>query len=260
MRAASRALQRATLATTAVEDGQESMKKLAFAPLGFLSLGGNVSYIASILASAVTFLEGYSAEDLETNVRLVQDDNGEFVAHTELKLVPYAFPQQDTPVNIAPKAAVQTSTAAAPPQISHRFSMSRTISLQTPNASTELELERFKSKCQNNSIMADVVANEILLTTDSVDVANAVLHYSAQVGLTIPRTTLAELMTRMAAQESSLAQTVFREFEFEMNVGTTLETSFLSVTPSSTALPSTKKRKQSKLERLRSSPLRSSRL
>ncbi|KAG5502579.1 hypothetical protein JIQ42_05648 [Leishmania sp. Namibia] len=85
MHRVSRALQMATASRAAAEDGQDSMKKLALAPLTFLPLSGNTSYLASVVASAVGFLEGYSAADLETDVDLVRDLSGKLVAHTQLK-------------------------------------------------------------------------------------------------------------------------------------------------------------------------------
>lgn len=256
MRAASRTLQRAALAAPAVEDGQESIKKLAYAPLGFLSLGGNVSYIASILASAVAFLEGHSAGNLETDVQLEQDSNGEYVAHTELKLVPYAFPRAGALTGTAQRLPPSTTTDAAITKLAHRFSMSQALSVRQADTSAAGELERFKRSFGSNGMMADLVANDILLTTDSVDVANTVLRYSAQVGLTISRSTLAELLSRMEAQDNSLTQTVFREFEFEMNLGMTAETSLFRPISPVVELPLLKRRKQSKLERLRSSRTR----
>ncbi|KAG5480664.1 hypothetical protein CUR178_05799 [Leishmania enriettii] len=84
MRRVSRALQMAT-ASRAAADGQDSMKKLALAPLTFLPLSGSTSYLASIVASAVGFLEGYNTADLKTDVDLGQGPSGKLLAHTQLK-------------------------------------------------------------------------------------------------------------------------------------------------------------------------------
>ncbi|KPA75400.1 hypothetical protein ABB37_08672 [Leptomonas pyrrhocoris] len=258
MRAASRVLQHASLAAPVIEDGQESMKKLVYAPLGFLSLGGNASYIASILASAVSFLEGYSVEDLETDVRLVQNSNGEYTAHTKLTLVPYALPRQDALIDAASIQPLGAATDLTLPKVTHYFSMSRTLPVRRQEVSSTLELDRFRDSFYGNVMSADIVANDILLTTDSVEVANAVLRYSAQVGLTIPRSTLSELMRRMKTCENSLVHHVFKELEFEVNLGMMQQTSLFTSRSTVSDVPPPRKRKQSKLERLRSSSSRCS--
>lgn len=257
MRAASRALQRAVLAPPALDDGQESVKKLAYAPLGFLSLGASPSYIASILASAVSFLEGYSAEELETDVQLTCNSDGQYVAHTELKLVPYAVPRSNPTIPSAsrtPVAAVANSTAA---DVALRFSMSRTVKAESQNVYSSFELERFKKSFVSGSVVnADLVANEILLTTESADVADAVLRYSAQVGLVIPRSTLKELMARMATHENALTNGSFRQFLFEMNLSLAQEPTLCASQTTAKELLPPNKRKQSKLERVRRSRAR----
>jgi hypothetical protein len=253
MRVTSRTLQYATILLPAVEDGQDSVKKLAFAPLGLLSLGGNASYIASILASAVSFLEGYSVEDLETDVHMVQDANGKYVAQTELKLVPYAFSRSKVALGVAQKRAHPPIPTYEFPKTAHRFSVSRVVSAPEQRTTSALELERFKDSFHDNGMTADIVANDILLSTDSVDVANAVLRCCAQVGLSIPRSTFAELVARMKAQDCFLEHTVFTAFEMEMNLGITKETCFVAPCLTTAEMLQPKRRKQSKLERLRNS-------
>ncbi|KAG5506395.1 hypothetical protein JKF63_05898 [Porcisia hertigi] len=81
----SQAFRMASLSRALAGDGQESVKKLARSPLTFLFLSGNTFYLASILASAVGFLEGYSVSDLEADKHLVQNSTGERAAYTELK-------------------------------------------------------------------------------------------------------------------------------------------------------------------------------
>ncbi|GET88085.1 hypothetical protein, conserved [Leishmania tarentolae] len=239
------------------EDGQESIKKLALAPLTFLPLSGTTTSLASILASAVGFLEGYSASDWEADVNLEKNSCGELVAHTQLTFAPYTFRRTPTLVSSTSVDDSSPLRSAKVPLVSRSLSISHVVADAAPRAlssSDVLQLQRFTDSFKSGGTAADYVANDLLRTTDSVEVARAVLRFSVQVGLTIPRSTLKEVVHRLKHEEASFASRVYQDFAFEVNLETLHESSLVSsrcLLHRLVSLP--RKRKESKLERVRRS-------
>ncbi|AIN97942.1 hypothetical protein LPMP_204490 [Leishmania panamensis] len=255
MNRASKILWMATLSRAAAEDGQDSMRKLALLPLTFLSLSGNTSYLASILASAVGFLEGYSVSDLEADINFVKTPSGDFVAHTQLNLVPYTRWKAPTLVSSTPVVDTLPSTSTKTLVASHRLSISHVIADEVPHtfsAEEVSQLQRFKDSFKGSASAVDYVANDLLRTTDSVKVAKVVLRFSAQVGLTIPRSTLQELVQRLKPEEAFFASRICQEFAFEVNLERLHRSSLICSQRVLHLVDSPRrKREESKLERLR---------
>ncbi|CAG9573098.1 conserved hypothetical protein [Leishmania major strain Friedlin] len=257
MHRASQTLWMAPASRAVAEDGQESMKRLALAPLTFLSLSGSTSSLASILASAVGFLEGYSASDWDTNINLAKNSSGELVAHTKLTFVPYTFRRAPTLVSSTSVLEPSPLSSEKALRVSRSLSISHVVADAAPRALSPMDvsqLQRFKDSFKGSATAADYVANDLLRTTGSVEVAKAVLQLAAQVGLTIPRSTLKDLVHRMKHKEASFASSVYQEFAFEVNLEALHESSLISsrCVQHRLALPP-RKRKESKLERVRRS-------
>lgn len=229
------------------------MKKLIYAPLTFMSLGGNASLISTILASAVAFLEGYSSEDLEASVEIVKHPSGYCAASTQLQLVPYGSPRNLTSKSCANKLPFSVADSSDIEKAPHNFTMSRIIEADMTNTTSIHDLSQLNRfvRCFNaSSLTVDAVANEILLTTNSVKVVETILRLSSEAGLTIPRTTLILLQRRI--QKTHPEGCACIHLDVDMDVEKLPNHSLLSI-PTRAHSFQHRKRTESRLERKRRS-------
>ncbi|CCW59801.1 unnamed protein product [Phytomonas sp. EM1] len=189
-------------------DGQNSVVRLLCAPFAFLSFVSETNAVARTLASAVAFLEGFSTENLETEVSFEQNVVGCYSIHSRLKLVPY----RSTIKASSTQRSVQMPVS---PQLL-RNSSSQKVTIVQKSWNEEHVAEKLRKALSSPFLQIDGAIDTLLRQADAPCAAKIVLEFCSEAGILVSSSTIIDIFERLKTEDFFLANQIVKQYESEL--------------------------------------------